>query len=661
MKKPLWFYSSLIFMFLLPFTLIGQRMDPDSLAAKLTRIQNAPGFSETDTTYINTLYEISFGLGRENRDSARNLAIRTISLSEKINYQKGIAYGNYALALTKLLDGKQREAIQLAKISEQKAEILDLNKMVLRARNTKGIAYRELQQVDSAFLNYYRGLKLAESMKSHRHMYAFHVNLGLLFLNNKNYKEALIHYKDAEPSVAAMSSKNFTLSHKLKIAEVYLLQNQTDSAFSYLEQARYLIENQVGFAREHSDYWNQMGDFYLLKEKQELADEAYYRALSITDSLNEPNRVTTYAGLAESAYRQNKIRSSLQFAQKALAIDQGQGLLNTSDELYKLIALLYNKTGQKDSAQLYFEKYQNRYMKLQKSIMSKQIAMLQTKENEKTRLARAEGRAIEEAKSKKVLVWFWVAVCIAGLGLSIFFFRGYRHYRKEVFKLDRINQEKDQLFTILGHDLRSPLSTMQELILLYQEPTKEQYSLDNHLGSLQRRVFYSKETLNNMMHWVQEQVQDAKPHKELIMMEDLIPKCIAAVYEIAEKKNLSISFTSDPRGMLIADPIHLEIILNNLLINAIKFSSENRAIRLKWSESESVKRLSIEDEGVGFSEEQLEQFHKKGKLNSRKGTSGETGLGLGLNICQKLMHLNKGDIQIENTEQGTRVNLFFNN
>ena len=70
-------------MFLLPFTLIGQRMDPDSLAAKLTRIQNAPGFSETDTTYINTLYEISFGLGRENRDSARNLAIRTISLSEK--------------------------------------------------------------------------------------------------------------------------------------------------------------------------------------------------------------------------------------------------------------------------------------------------------------------------------------------------------------------------------------------------------------------------------------------------------------------------------------------------------------------------------------------------------------------------------------------------
>lgn len=507
------------------------------------------------------------------------------------------------MALTKLLDGNQREAIQLAKISEQKAEILDLNKMVLRARNTKGIAYRELQQVDSAFLNYYRGLKLAESMKSHRHMYAFHVNLGLLFLNNKNYKEALIHYKDAEPSVAAMSSKNFTLSHKLKIAEVYLLQNQTDSAFSYLEQARYLIENQVGFAREHSDYWNQMGDFYLLKEKQELADEAYYRALSITDSLNEPNRVTTYAGLAESAYRQNKIRSSLQFAQKALAIDQGKGLLNTSDELYKLIALLYNKTGQKDSAQLYFEKYQNRYMNLQKSIMSKQIAMLQTKENEKTRMARAEGRAIEEAKSKKVLVWFWVAICIAGLGLSIFFFRGYRHYRKEVFELDRINQEKDQLFTILGHDLRSPLSTMQELILLYQEPTKEQYSLDNHLGSLQRRVFYSKETLNNMMHWVQEQVQDAKPQKELIMMEDLIPQCIAAVYEIAAKKNLSISFTSDPRGMLIADPVHLEIILNNILINAIKFSSENRAIRLKWSESESVKRLSIEDEGVGFSEE----------------------------------------------------------
>ena len=161
------------------------------------------------------------------------------------------------------------------------------------------------------------------------------------------------------------------------------------------------------------------------------------------------------------------------------------------------------------------------------------------------------------------------------------------------------------------------------------------------------------------MHWVQDQLQDAKPNKELIMVEDLIPRCITAVYEVAAKKNLSISFSSEPRAMLMADPVHLEIILNNLLINAIKFSSKNRAIRLKWSESESTKILSIEDEGIGISKEQIEQFRKQGKLKSRRGTSGETGLGIGLTICQKLMHLNKGSINIQNTGEGTLVELLF--
>ena len=665
MKKPFWFYTCLFLIFLLPSSLIGQREDPDSLAIKLKRLEQAPGFSETDTTYINTLYQISFGLGRENRDSSRVLALQTIALSEKINYAEGIAYGNYALALTKLLDGKPQEAIQLANISEQKAEILGLNKMVLRARNTKGIAYRGLQQTDSAFINYYRGLQLAEEMKSHQHLYAFHVNLGLLFLNNKNYQEALAHYKDAEPSVALLSSKptpkekNYSLSLKLKIAHVYSIQNQADSALSYLNQARLLIENQIGYAREHSDYWNEMGELHLLEMKPELADEAFFKALAITDSLNEPNRVTTLTGLAQSAFRQNKTRLSLQYARKALSIDQGQGLLKTSDDLYKLLALLYNTTGQKDSAQHFFEMYQDRYLKLQKSIMSKQIAILQTKESEKTRMAVTAGREKEEARTKNALTWFWVAICIAGLGLSIFFFRGYRQYQKEAVELDRINQEKDQLFTILGHDLRSPLSTMQELMMLYQEPMEDQDFLDSHLSSLKRRVFYSKETLNNMMHWVQDQLQDAKPNKELVMMEDLIPQCITAVYEIAAKKNLSISFTSEPRAMLMADPVHLEIILNNLLINAIKFSSENHAIRLNWSESESLKQLSIEDEGIGISQDQIQQFQKDGKLNSRKGTSGETGLGIGLSICQKLMYLNKGSLEIVNTGEGTRVNLLF--
>ena len=239
------------------------------------------------------------------------------------------------------------------------------------------------------------------------------------------------------------------------------------------------------------------------------------------------------------------------------------------------------------------------------------------------------------------------------------FIRSYSHYKKEAVQLSRISQEKDELFTILGHDLRSPLNTLQELLQLYQEPIANKEFLDHHLSNLQRRVFYSKETLDNMMHWVQEQLSDAKPAKKTIDIEDLVPKCIAGVYEIAQNKNMSISFKSDPEAQIYADPIHLEIIINNLLLNAIKFSEAGQPIQLEWNETDTFKRLSIRDRGIGLTDEQIELFNSKGKLQTRKGTSGESGLGIGITICSKLMALNKGQLKILQKEIGTEVQLLF--
>ena len=164
-----------------------------------------------------------------------------------------------------------------------------------------------------------------------------------------------------------------------------------------------------------------------------------------------------------------------------------------------------------------------------------------------------------------------------------------------------------------------------------------------------------------MMHWVQEQLSDAKPAKKPIDIEDLVPKCIAGVYEIAQNKNMSISFKSDPDAQIYADPIHLEIIVNNLLLNAIKFSEAGQPIQLEWNEVDNFKRLSIRDQGIGLTDEQIELFERKGKLPARRGTSGESGLGIGITICSKLMELNKGQLQILQKDKGTEVQLLFRN
>ena len=97
------------------------------------------------------------------------------------------------------------------------------------------------------------------------------------------------------------------------------------------------------------------------------------------------------------------------------------------------------------------------------------------------------------------------------------------------------------------------------------------------------------------------------------------------------------------------------------MLNAIKFSEAGQPIQLEWNETDTFKRLSIRDQGIGLTDEQIELFKRKGKLPTRRGTSGESGLGIGITICSKLMELNKGQLKILQNEIGTEVQLLFRN
>ena len=661
MRRLANFFAFVFVVLIFPPPLLGQRKNPDSLRNKYHSLRLKPGFKETDTAYINTLYAISYGTGREDRDSSKIMALKTIALSKEANYPKGIALGNYALALVNLLEGDAEKSIQLAQLAQGIAEENEEKGIVLRAYNTKGIAYRQLKKLDSAFLNYYRGLQLAEEIDNEKHQYAFHTNMGYLFLNNRNYGEALIHFKSAYQYVRFFEDLNQHLALDLSIAQLFNYQNRPDSTAIYLAKAKEWLDQDVGYPREKSTYWNLKGEYHYKRNQLQLADQAFRKTLELTEKLNEPNQLVAYLGLSETAFLKGDYRAAEVFGRTALALDKGQELNPEAERLRKLMAQIYQRLGQQDSAHFYLGEYQRLYNTSKQSITGRRIAILQAKESAKTKEMLDKSLERERASTESTLKWFWLSICIAGLVLIGLFIRSYAQYKKEAAQLHRISQEKDQLFTILGHDLRSPLNTLQELLQLYQEPIANKDFLDHHLSNLQRRVFYSKETLDNMMHWVQEQLSDAKPAKKPIDIEDLVPKCIAGVYEIAQNKNMSISFKSDPDAQIYADPIHLEIIVNNLLLNAIKFSEAGQPIQLEWNETDTFKRLSIRDQGIGLTDEQIELFKRKSKLPTRRGTSGESGLGIGITICSKLMELNKGQLKILQNEIGTEVQLLFRN
>ena len=637
----------------------AQRKDPDSLQARFDYLRRQPGFKETDTAYINTLYNISYGIGREDLDSARVLAKKTIMLSRESSYPKGVMMGTYALAIVRLLEGKQAAAIVLADQVQQGADSLKIDGFLLRALNTKGIAYRSLNQPDSSYLNYYRAIQIAQRAKTQKHLYALNLNIGLLFLNTLNYNEALIYYRRAQRYIDSDRNPQYQLTLNIKMAELFLNQKKLDSARVYLEKTKASLDHGIGYAREQSAYWNSMGEFHLQKQEWEKAKSFFRKTISTQNNTQEPNLTSAYLGLARAEYELQNFSSALVFNRKVKELDKRQNLASKTDGSYKLQAKLFNALGERDSAQIHLNIYQRKYDSLRRNINANSLALLQAHQNEIERIERQKLAEVESAKEQKLLGVFWLLMVITALVLAIIFYRGYRNYKEKVRTLDRITKEKDQLFTILGHDLRSPLSTLQELLSLYEEPNGDQQFLKDQLVSLQRRVFYSKETLNNMMRWVQDQLADAKPVQEDVLIEDIVPACIESVYELARKKNISISFSPEPDISIRVDPIHLEIVLNNLLLNAIKFSESGTTIQVQWSSGAQNGILFIRDHGIGMSKEQVDQFNDQGIIKQRKGTSGESGLGVGLNICSKLMQLNGARLELQLQEPGTQANLIF--
>ena len=330
-------FFAFVFVFLI-FSppLLGQRKNPDSLHNKYHSLRMKPGFKETDTAYINTLYAISYGTGREDRDSSKLLALKTIALSKEANYPKGIALGNYALALVNLLDGDAEKSIQLAQLAQDIAEENKEKSIVLRAYNTKGIAYRQLKKLDSAFTNYYKGLLLAEEMDNKKHQFAFHTNMGYLFLNNRNYSEALIHFKSAHKYVRFFEDLNQHLTLDLSIAQLFNYQNIPDSTTVYLAKAKEWLDQDVGYSRERSMYWNLKGEYHYKQNQLRLADQAFRKTLELTEELNEPNQLVAYLGLSETAFLKGNYREAKKFARSALDLDKGQELNPAGRALAKI-------------------------------------------------------------------------------------------------------------------------------------------------------------------------------------------------------------------------------------------------------------------------------------------------------------------------------------
>jgi two-component system sensor histidine kinase/response regulator len=219
-----------------------------------------------------------------------------------------------------------------------------------------------------------------------------------------------------------------------------------------------------------------------------------------------------------------------------------------------------------------------------------------------------------------------------------------------------LNAVKDKMFSVIGHDLRSPLGsvkmTMEYLSeSLHDIPPHEMKTTVDLLLKTTNEVF---NLLENLLGWAKSQSGNIVMNKESIDLADALNKVYALNKASIKLKNIDFKLDIESGTTIYADLNMVTIIFRNLLSNAIKFTPNGKTILINASKNGDFVLIEFKDTGVGIPQDRLPMIFDSTKHITTYGTNGETGSGIGLTLCHDYTLKNDGEIWVESVvEQGT--------
>jgi len=214
-------------------------------------------------------------------------------------------------------------------------------------------------------------------------------------------------------------------------------------------------------------------------------------------------------------------------------------------------------------------------------------------------------------------------------------------------ELREINRTKDKLFSIIGHDLRGPIGAFQGLLKLYKDGEIGQSEFMDFIPKLRHDIEHISFTLNNLLSWGQTQMNGSVTKPEVIALEAIVDENIHLLSEIAENKSIKLASQLASNTMAWSDGNQIDIVIRNLISNALKFTPENGMVTITALEKRDDWQISIRDTGVGMDRDTIEKLFAENENLTTYGTNNEKGTGLGLSLCKEMVEKNGGKIWVE--------------
>jgi len=219
--------------------------------------------------------------------------------------------------------------------------------------------------------------------------------------------------------------------------------------------------------------------------------------------------------------------------------------------------------------------------------------------------------------------------------------------------LEKLVTTKNKLFSIIGHDLRSPLCVQSSLTeyLIHDYNNLDKENILESIYAINKTANNALNMLSNLMDWSKTQNNMLEPIPVSVNVKQKIKDVIDLQSESWRAKKIKISIDCDKKLYLFADEQMIETIIRNLLSNAIKFTPINGEVKFLAFQQNNQCIIEISDNGVGMTEKQTNDLFNSNITISSLGTNNEKGTGLGLILCKEMIDINKGSIEVKSEEK----------
>ncbi len=526
--------------------------------------------------------------------------------------------------------------------SQKYEEELKINRVKEASRYLNEIAFLYWNH------NYYReaadyyeqSLELNSTIDNENGIAMIHNNLGMLYADLGEYEKSLESFSKTLAARRANDEKYGIISALINRSVVNNNLKDFDQSITDLLEA-------LDIARG-------MNDMSQMKSVYGMLSESYEKKGDVDKSLQ-------YFELYKSFHEQLQ-RDKVEDIQQELEKESIERKLALAESQSKELELLKNQLELRQRDQTILEK-DSINQSLYEDLSRAEIA-IKLQENEARLKAQEAQIAKERTESLENRQFFTIVIAsiliISAIVIAVVLFILFRRTREnniilaeknaaieaQRLELEESNQLKNKLFSIVAHDLKSPITSLQGFMYIIDD-FEQSPELKEAFTHLKLQLASVSNMLENLLKWSQSQMDKlvAKPQKTDVYQ--IVKENIELISPTALSKNVEVINKVPVKESAYADPQMVQIVLRNLIQNGVKFTKPGGKVEVTTQGENGTLDIKVKDSGIGMSNSKIAELFSLQNANPSMGTNQEPGTGLGLYLCSELLKKNDGKIIVE--------------